>query len=589
MKKIGLMLLFAVFACAAWAQNTVDIYSTGASGSFITGNGTSTTRLDNAIVSTGFAGITRKGYAVFDLSTLPSTAVVTSVELHFNIETITGGGGGTYNTTGYADDLSTYTTAASLYAAMGLGSTLYTDAYGSTVGNMVFATAAAAETFIDANKGNKVSIIWSSTSFRVYTITGETGAATESGTHAPFIRVTYTCPGITSVTATPPAVNPCPDVAFTLTGAATGTIASVEWAGPLGFSSTSLSPTVTTGLPTSGVYTFTATDAAGCMASATANVTVNPAPLTSITPVTSAVFCVGDNATLEAPIVAGYTYQWYMGGTLIPGATDADYVSDTTGNYKVRVTDANGCIATTAFAFPTLLLDTPSITPNGPVRLCTGDIGTLMVNTNGIVTGLDFQWRKNGVDIPGANSQTYVATESATYSAYVAVTSGTCNTVSRDVDVIVNEFPVPTVSWSGTTLYTSSAYSVYQWFVNTVAISGATSSTYVPTAPGSYRVRVSDPNGCIAYSAAYNLVTVGVANVDKSAVHIFPNPATDRLFIDAGGAHVSAEITTIDGRMVKKVADAQEIGLDDVPAGLYMLSVYNELGIRVTIEKFMKK
>lgn len=38
------------------------------------------------------------------------------------------------------------------------------------------------------------------------------------------------------------------------------------------------------------------------------------------------------------------TYQWYYNGYQIPGATNAYYVPTQTGNYKVRITDINGCV-----------------------------------------------------------------------------------------------------------------------------------------------------------------------------------------------------------------------------------------------------
>jgi len=37
------------------------------------------------------------------------------------------------------------------------------------------------------------------------------------------------------------------------------------------------------------------------------------------------------------------SYQWYFGGTLIPGATDYFYIAPQSGNYNVVATDSNGC------------------------------------------------------------------------------------------------------------------------------------------------------------------------------------------------------------------------------------------------------
>ena len=42
-------------------------------------------------------------------------------------------------------------------------------------------------------------------------------------------------------------------------------------------------------------------------------------------------------------IQGSVSYQWYVGGTLIPGATDYFYVAPASGNYNVVCTDLNGC------------------------------------------------------------------------------------------------------------------------------------------------------------------------------------------------------------------------------------------------------
>lgn len=41
---------------------------------------------------------------------------------------------------------------------------------------------------------------------------------------------------------------------------------------------------------------------------------------------------------------AATTYQWYFNGYLVAGANAQYYVATTPGNYKVRITDANGCV-----------------------------------------------------------------------------------------------------------------------------------------------------------------------------------------------------------------------------------------------------
>jgi len=587
MKKIGLLLFISCLSLVSFAQNTVDIFSTGPLGSYKTGSSTSSLRSDNAIRAVTFFGSSTRGYGVFSLSSIPPSAVITSVELHFNVETVSPGGGGGWTTRGVVGDLSTITAAATLYTTMGLGTSLYTTTYGTTPGNKVLPTAPAAEAFIGANLGGTVSIVWTTNSTRLYNITGETGIATTTGVHAPFLRVTYNCPGITSLAASGPATTPCPNIAFDLTSAVTGTIASYAWTGPLGFASTAANPTVSAGLPSTGNYTLVVTDGTGCSAQTTVNVPVFPAPSTTISPLTPTAFCSGGDCTLEATAVAGNTYQWYDNGIVIAGATNTSYTATGNGSYKVEVTDVNGCSAITTAPTNTVLLDTPGVNPGDTVLLCNGETITLSVDVNGVGSGIAYQWQKNGSNIGGSISNSYLVSSSGIYRCQVSVLSTTCSTVSREVYVVVNSYPVPVITSSGGVLSTASTFVAYQWFLNTIAITGAITSTYVPTVPGSYRVRVTDNAGCSAYSNAFPTYTTGVTELNKSGVLVFPNPVNDKLNVVATTA-VTAVVTSIDGRVLVTEKKAAVIDMREHPAGLYIINFYNEAGDKVGMEKIYK-
>lgn len=62
------------------------------------------------------------------------------------------------------------------------------------------------------------------------------------------------------------------------------------------------------------------------------------------------VITLGANDTLFSS--AGATYQWYLNGNLIPGATSSFYVPSASGNYSVSITNEDNCNASsTLFAF----------------------------------------------------------------------------------------------------------------------------------------------------------------------------------------------------------------------------------------------
>lgn len=590
MKRIGSLLFLVCISLLSAAQNTVDLYATAPAGSYRTGNASSTIREDNLIRCTNL-GSGQRGYAVFSLTSIPASAIITGVELHFNNQLVSAGGGAGWHTYGYVGDLSTITTPISLLTAMSLPSNpeLYpgTD-YTLTPGNKILPTDPAAETFVSSNIGAVVSIIWSTATTTQYTITGETGSATPTGAHAPLLRITYNCPGITSVTATGPVSTPCPNTAFSLTGNVVGTPTSYLWTGPSGFSSTMLSPAVAAGLPTSGTYTFAATDATGCTARTTVNVTVHTSPSTLITVTTPAAFCPGGSSQLDAVSVPLSNYQWFDNGVAIAGATNSTYMADTTGNYTVQVTDMNGCTATTAVAQPTVLLDNPGIVQGDTISLCYGDDGTITANTNGVTGSVTFKWQKNGSTIPSATGISYVAASTGTYRAIIDVASTGCSDTTSDIYVIVNPNTMPTITQAGSTLSIPGTYASYQWYLNTVAIGGATTNTYTPSLTGSYRVRVTDMAGCTSFSAGYSVfTTTGVADINTGSVRVYPNPADDHVIVDAPFASF-AILTGIDGRIVTSSASGR-MDLSGVSSGLYIMSVYRENGERVFVDKIIRK
>lgn len=124
----------------------------------------------------------------------------------------------------------------------------------------------------------------------------------------------------------------CRGASFTLqaTGATTYT-----WSNSQNGSSISVSPTVGT------VYQVTGTDQNLCVNTAGSTVTVNappPAPLISI-----------NGQILQSTPAA--SYQWYINGSPLAGATSQTCSVTQNGSYTVEITDANGCTALST-AFP---------------------------------------------------------------------------------------------------------------------------------------------------------------------------------------------------------------------------------------------
>jgi PKD repeat protein len=109
--------------------------------------------------------------------------------------------------------------------------------------------------------------------------------------------------------------------------------ATYLWAGPSGFSSNLEDPGIANAsTANSGTYTCYAI-ANGCTSTiANINVTVYPLPNPDITQT--------GNVLSTTTFVS---YQWYLNGAPISGATNQNYTFTQNGSYTVEVTDQNGC------------------------------------------------------------------------------------------------------------------------------------------------------------------------------------------------------------------------------------------------------
>ena len=123
---------------------------------------------------------------------------------------------------------------------------------------------------------------------------------------------------------------------------------------------------------------------------------------------------------------------------------------------------------------------------------------------------LKYQWRKNGQNISGATQAIFsinsaTLNDSGDYDVVVTndfgtVYSQTAKFIAGNKPVITTQ-PKSSVSLVGSetvsVVATGTAPLTYQWFKDTVAISGATSSSYNITSDGTYKVIVSNQVGSV--------------------------------------------------------------------------------------------
>lgn len=242
--------------------------------------------------------------------------------------------------------------------------------------------------------------------------------------------------------------------------------------------------TVTTG----GNYTVRVSQSGGCSATSLArSVTVNPVTIPTITASGSTTICSGSTVTLTA--TTGTAYLWSN------GATTKSITVSTGGNYTVRVTQSNGCSATSLATSVTAgSAPTPTISASGPTTFCTGGSVTLTASN-----GTAYLWSN------GATSKSITVTTSGNYNVRVTQ-SGGCSATSSNTSVSVGSgsAPTPTITAGGATTFcnggsvqlTASSGTGYLWS------NGATTQAISATTTGNYTVRVTQSNGCSAQSSA---------------------------------------------------------------------------------------
>lgn len=146
----------------------------------------------------------------------------------------------------------------------------------------------------------------------------------------------------------------------------------------------------------------------------------------------------------------------------------------------------------------------------------------------------------------------------------------------------------------GNTLIALDSVATYQWVDcndNFAAIPSATQKIYKPNRDGSYAVITNIPP-CIDTSFCLSIILTRTISIDKQSVFVYPNPVTDRLFIQFLNP-ISGEIILMirdmhERSVIKKVQILGEKKVIDVDVsglvgGLYFLSIQSTFGANQVI------
>jgi SprB repeat/Secretion system C-terminal sorting domain len=304
-------------------------------------------------------------------------------------------------------------------------------------------------------------------------------------------------PTVLSVPATATPAVICAGQSSTLSATATGGTASyaynwqpINQNGPTQI----VTPLVTT------IYTVTVTDANGCTATNTVQVTVNPLPLVTLSGNSS--FCAGGSTVLTG--TSGGTSQWYRNGVAIPGANATTYTATLAGVYNMIKTNANTCADSAAAGITVTINPLPVITSSSSVApLCNGgNNGQASVTATGIGT-LTYNWLPSGGNAATANALTagtYTCTvtdgNSCQQTQTLVVTQPSAITTSVD-SVLSLQCNGASTGVIGISASGGTGTLTFSW-----APAGGNAAVATGLAAGTYTCTVTDANNCSTQQTA---------------------------------------------------------------------------------------
>ena len=347
---------------------------------------------------------------------------------------------------------------------------------------------------------------------------------------------------------------------------------------------------------TSGTYTCTITDANGCQLTVTETVSELLPIQAFIIPQGPTNLCPGQSVVLEANIGIGITYQWYLNGNPIPGATSITYTATQAGSYVVEVTDGlTQCVGTSLPEVVTVVQLNVSFSGLSG-DYCQGD-GSVSLSgspTGGVFSGDGVSGSTFDPGAAGAG----VATITYTYSDPTGCVDSSSQTTLVSPGPNIGSVNGLTVVQPNQTYFyniTSVNGTSYTWTVTGgTLLSSANNLASVQWGAGplgELMIVGTDLSGCT--DTLIEPVYIGIVSVGENnplaGIDVFPNPAHSQLQVRVqtyAPADYELRLLSVSGQLVYSVnwnqvgpSQTMSLPVEEFSAGVYVLQVLSGAAI----------
>ena len=228
-----------------------------------------------------------------------------------------------------------------------------------------------------------------------------------------------------------------------LTGGPAG-MSSYTWTGPNGFTSAVQNPVINSVTnAAAGIYTLTVTNAAGCSASTSVNVTINTVDIPTAVANNP---CVGGDLNLTGGPSGMVSYSWTgpngftssVQNPVITGVTAA-----AAGTYTLTVTNSGGGSASATVDVIINPLPAPAIV--GPNPVCQSTDGRTEIYSTAAVAGRTYSWTVVGGTLSGQGTNQIAVLWTTPGQGSVSVTETVISTgcaATATIDITVQPAPV---------------------------------------------------------------------------------------------------------------------------------------------------